>query len=184
MMTISSPRLTEKFAFQGEVHFTKSSYSSLVIQSERYSTEYHNTFINLSTLSIPLSLKYAFPHRKYGLYVQGGINSDYHLSSSTKHLRERVTGNDVHTFPESTAFEVNDYQIGYWGGVGILKSYKGFTGSLSVRYFQMLALIKTGKLYKDGGFTVNNSRISINLVLSKWWEMQKGNFRLIKWLQF
>lgn len=44
MMTISSPRLTEKFAFQGEVHFTKSSYSSLVIQSERYSTEYHNLY--------------------------------------------------------------------------------------------------------------------------------------------
>lgn len=159
LIAISSPRITEKIAFQGELHFLKSSYSSLVeLESP---TEYHDTFIELTTLSIPLSLKYSFPEKKYGIYLQGGINYDYHLSSNTRLLSERVNGNVVNTIPESTAFEINDNQIGYWGGVGILKSYQKFKGSITIRYFQMSALNKTE------GFTSNNNRISLNIILFK-----------------
>jgi len=159
LIAISSPRITEKIAFQGELHLLKSTYSSLVeLESP---TEYHDTFIELTTLSIPLSLKYSFPEKKYGFYLQGGINYDYHLSSDTKLLSEQVIGNVVTTFPENSAFEVNDNQIGYWGGVGILKSYRKFKGSLAIRYFQMTALNKTK------GFTANTNRISLNLILFK-----------------
>ena len=159
LIAISSPRITEKIAFQGELHLLKSSYSSLVeLESP---TEYHDTFIELTTLSIPLSLKYSFPEKKYGIYLQGGINYDYHLSSSTRLLSEQVNGNVVNTFPESSAFEINDNQIGYWGGVGILKSYQKFKGSIGIRYFQMSTLNKTT------GFTANNNRISLNLILFK-----------------
>jgi hypothetical protein len=159
LVAISSPRITERIAFQGELHFLKSSYSSLVeLESP---TEYHDTFIELTTLSIPISLKYSFPEKKYGIYLQGGINYDFHLNSNTRLLSEQVNGNVVNTFPESTAFEINNNQIGYWGGVGILKSYKKFRGSVVIRYFQMSALNKTT------GFTANNNRISINLILFK-----------------
>ncbi|WP_436516384.1 hypothetical protein [Ekhidna sp. To15] len=160
LIAISSPRIAEKIAFQGELHFLKSSYSSLV-ELEGSSTQYHDTFIDLTTLSIPLSLKYSFPEKKYGLYLQGGINYDYHLRSDTRLLSEQVNGNVVNTFPESSAFEVNDNQIGYWGGIGILKSYQKFKGSLAIRYFQMSTLNKTN------GFTANNNRISLNLILYK-----------------
>jgi len=160
LIAISSPRITEKVAFQGELHFLKSSYSSLV-ELEGASTEYHDTFIDLTTLSIPLSMKYSFNGKKYDLYLQGGINVDYHLSSNTKLLSEIVTGNTVNTYPESSAFEINNNQIGYWGGIGILKSYKKFSGSIAIRYFQMPELNKTE------GLTANINRISLNLILFK-----------------
>jgi len=160
LIAISSPRITENVAFQAELHFLKSSYSSLV-KLEGSSTQYHDTFIDLTTLSFPLSLKYSFPEKKYGLYIQGGINYDYHLRSNTQLLSEQVNGNVVNTFPESSAFEVNGNQIGYWGGIGILKSYQKFRGSVAIRYFQMSALNKTT------GFTANNNRISMNLILFK-----------------
>ncbi len=160
LITISSPRITEKIAFQGELHFFKSSYSSLV-ELESTPKGFHDTFIELTTLSIPLSLRYSFPEKKYGLYLQGGINYDFHLSSSTRLLSEQINGNVVNTFPESSAFEVNSNQIGYWGGVGILKSYQKFRGSVAIRYFQMSSLNKTA------GFVANNNRISLNLILFK-----------------
>lgn len=157
---ISSPRIIEKFAFQGEFHFTKSSYSSLVVLNSS-SIKYYDTYIDLSTLSVPLSLKYSFPEKKYGLYLQGGINYDYHIRSDTKLLSESVTGNMVYTFPERSAFEINKNQIGYWGGIGILKSYQKFKASITIRYFEMPALNKTGD------FNASNSRILINLILLK-----------------
>lgn len=160
LIGISSPRILEKLSFQGEVHFIKSSYSSLVVLN-RSSTEYHDTYINLSTLSVPLSLKYSFPEKKYGLYLQGGINYDYQLKSDSKLLTERVIGNVVNTSPESIAFEINNNQIGYWGGIGILRSYQKFKASLAIRYFEMSALNKTGD------FTTRNSHIIINLILFK-----------------
>jgi hypothetical protein len=160
LFDISSPRIAEKIAFQGEVHFIKSSYSSLVIL-DNTSTVYHDTYIDLSTLSVPLSLKYSFHEKEYGLYLQGGINYDYHLISKSKLLSESVTGNVVYTSPERSAFEINKNQIGYWGGIGILKSYQKFKASIAIRYFEMPALNKTGD------FTASNRRILINLILFK-----------------
>jgi len=160
LLSISSPRISERIAFQSEIHFIKSSYSSLVIINN-VSTEYHDTYIDLSTLSVPLSFKYSFPAKKYGLYLQAGINYDYHLNAKSKLLSESVTGNVVNTFPERSAFEINKNQIGYWGGMGILKSYHKFKASIAIRYFGMPAL------NKPGDFTASNSRILINLILFK-----------------
>ncbi|MEQ8239912.1 MAG: outer membrane beta-barrel protein [Cyclobacteriaceae bacterium] len=167
LFAFSFPRITEKISFQGEFHFLKSSYSSLVILESptefisESPTEYHDTFIELSTLTIPFSMKYSFPEKKYGVYLQAGINYDYNLSSNTKLLSERVNGNVVSTFPEGVAFEINDNQIGFWGGVGILKSYQKFRGSIALRYFQMSSFNQTV------GFKANNNRISLNLILLK-----------------
>ena len=52
-------------------------------------------------------------------------------------------------------------QIGYWGGVGILKTYDKFKGSIALRYFHMPSLSETPE------FTANNKRISIHLILMK-----------------
>lgn len=159
LIAISSPRVTERLAFQGEIHFIKSAYSSLIKNGN--STEYHDIYIDLSTLSVPLSLKYSFPEKKYGWYLQGGASYEFHLISDTKRLSEYVIGNVVNTAEEKPAFEVNANQIGYWGGIGILKSYRKFKGSISIRYFQMSPLNKTE------GFSANNNRISFNLILFK-----------------
>ena len=159
-ISISSPRITDKIAFQSELHFMRSSYSSLVIVNGSI-TGYHDTFIDLSTISIPLSFNYRFPEKKYGLYIQFGINFDNHIHSETRLLSEQVAGNVVNTFPETSAFEINSNQVGYWGGIGILKSFSRYKGTIAVRYFQMSTLNKTL------GFTSNNNRISANLILSK-----------------
>jgi hypothetical protein len=128
-------------------------------------TEYHDTYIDLSTLSIPLSFKYSFPEKRFGLYLQGGINYDHHLISKAKLLSEIVihnpSGNVVVTYPERSAFEINKNHFGYWGGIGILRSYQKFKVSIAIRYFEM------PKLNKTVDFKASNSRILINLILFK-----------------
>ncbi len=158
IVAMSSPRISERIAFQGELYFLKSSFSSLALVEE-YSTRYYDTYIDLTTLSMPFSFKYSFLEKKYGFYLQGGLNYDFHFKSNTRVLSEEVNGNVVNTFSETSAFKVNNNQIGYWGGIGIRKSYKRFGGSIAIRYFQMSAL---NKGYE---YTVNNNRISLNLIL-------------------
>ena len=160
MIEISSPRISDKFTLQSEIHFSKSSYSNLVFLSGP-SNRYHETYIDLTTLSIPLSFKYSFPEKTFGMYVQSGINYDYHINSDSRVKTETVTGNVVASFSERTAFDISDNQIGFWGGIGVSKSYKKIQGSIAIRYFQMLSLNNTG------GYTVNNNRISLNLILFK-----------------
>ncbi len=160
LLSISSPRLAERLSFQSEVYVMTSSYSSLVTINESID-EFHDTYIELTTLSVPLSIKYTYLRDNYGFYFQAGMNYDYHLNSSTKLLSEQITGNVVNTFPERTAFEVNKKQLGFFGGAGVLKSYSKFKSSIALRYFQMYSLNATD------GFSSNNNRISINLILFK-----------------
>ncbi len=160
LMAISSPRITENVAFQMEMHFSKSNYSGLV-EINGQSIEYHDTFIDLSTLSFPFSLKYSFKKNNYGFFLQGGLNYDFLLNPETRLLSERIEGNIVNTFPQTEAFEINSNQVGYWGRIGILKPYNKFIGSIGISYFQIPDLNKTE------GFNANNSRISVNLILFK-----------------
>ena len=149
----------EKIALQGELHYSKSSFSDLV-RLDGIRTKFHDTYIKLTRLSIPLSVKYSFPEKKYGFYIQGGINYDYHLSSETRLLSEEVYGSVVNTYPERT-IDIDDNQLGYWAGIGILKTYGKFKGSIAIRYIQMPAIIG------NSVFTARRNQISLNLILFK-----------------
>jgi len=158
-LTISSPRITEDFAFESELHFSRSNYSSLV-KISKTSVIYHDTYITLNTISLPLSLKYLFPEKRYSFYVQAGVNFDYNLSSKTRLLTERVSGMVVETDIEHQAFIINSKQIGYWGGVGIHRSFAKLKAAITVRYFEMSNLSMTR------GLTAHNSQLSINFIIS------------------
>ncbi|MFT7036614.1 MAG: hypothetical protein ACJA2S_005148 [Cyclobacteriaceae bacterium] len=160
ILNISFPRISERIALQGEVHFMKSSYSALV-KLEGSSTQYHDTFIDLSTLSIPLSMKYSFPEKRFGLYLQAGLNYDHHLNASTRLLTEQAYGNVVNTYPERAAFELSNNQFGYWGGIGLHKSYEKFRGGVTIRYVQMSTLNRTEDLF------ANNNKVSLSIILFK-----------------
>lgn len=155
-----SPKLSEKLSLQGEVHFQKSSYNSLVIENKQ-PIDYYETHIKLSTLSVPISAKYNLIQRKYGIYVQGGFNYNYQISSETKLLHERVVGNVVNTSREVPAFDIFHSQIGYWGGGELSKSFEKFKVSIAFRYVYMSPLNITG------GLTAKNDKLTLNLILMK-----------------
>ncbi|MEO1054888.1 MAG: hypothetical protein AAFX87_29915 [Bacteroidota bacterium] len=160
LVIISSPRISEKVAFQGEIHFSRFSYSSLV-ELVGSTTDFHDTFINLSTISLPVSLKYTFFEKTYTLYAQAGISYDYNLRAEARLITESVFDNVVNTSTETSAFVINNGQIGVWGGAGITRSFSDFRASIALRYFQMSEFNRTV------GFTSDISRFSINFILIK-----------------
>lgn len=157
---VSFPRLSESLAFQSELHFLKSNYASL-IEMDGVPLEYHDTFINLNLMSIPLSVKYSLPEKKYGLYFQGGINLDFYFNSNARVFSESIFENVVTTFPESQAFEINKSQFGIWAGAGLRKSLNRYRLDSSIRYTQI-----TGFTDAEGLKTSHN-RISLHLIIFK-----------------
>jgi hypothetical protein len=160
LIAISSPRISEVLAFQGELHFLQSRYSSLVEFTSP--KEYHDTQIDVKTISIPLSLKYSFPEENYGLFLQGGVTFDYHFESNTKLLSERIDGTVVNT-SESTAFDINKNQLGYWGGLGINSIFQKCKIGISLRYYHVPRL-NEDRISNGRDFTANINRVSIHLI--------------------
>lgn len=159
-MAISSPRVSEKFALQPEMHLSRSTYAEHFMLTKRHSVEYHTTNLQLTTLSIPVSLRYAFPERRYGFYVQGGVGFAFHLASKAEYrseekFNEEFNPGNVVDISEGVAFGVNRSQVGYTAGLGLLRNFNGFKGGLSLRYTQL------AKLNQPGDPTPDNSRLSI-----------------------
>lgn len=156
---VFSPRFIENMSLQGELHFLRSTYSSL--KEVSVPPGIHDTFITLNTISLPLSLKYYIKGEKYRLYIQGGINFDFQVSSRARVRSEFFRRNVVSTAPEGRAFNIGSSQVGLWGGVGVMRAYSDFKGELAVRFYNMSDLNATGN------FTSNINRISLNLILFK-----------------
>lgn len=170
LLSVSSPRVSERLSVQTEIHFIKSSFEELVVLDDLF-LNYHDTFIELTTLSIPFSIKYILPKEKFDFYAEGGVIYDYHLKAETRLLSERVRRGIIDTAEESIAFVPTDDQIGLIAGFGALKSFDNFKAGLSIRYAHVLALNSVVSLQFTGttlsGLVVNNNRLSINLILYK-----------------
>lgn len=143
VLAISSPRISERFALQPEIHLTKSDFSGSKIYSlSSYQSEYIDSYIDLTTLSLPISIRYSFLGDKHPIFVQGGINYEYILMSKTNLQLKLVTVNDTYTYPESAAFEINKSNLGFWGGLGVLRSFNRFQLSANIRYYHMMDISK------------------------------------------
>ena len=164
VLGISSPRIAERIALQTELHFIKTSYYSLVEISDFANTAYFDTYIDISTVSLPISIKYYFLGRKLSFFFQGGINFDFNISTNTEVIGELVrvaaNGYTVETV-EGEAFEINKSQLGYWGGIGIIKRLSNFNVSADVRYTMMTKLNLTDE------FSSNNNRLTLSIIISK-----------------
>lgn len=158
LLNIDFPRASERLAFQSELHFSKVSYESSMNTRTYF---YHDIYIDLSTLSIPLSLKYSFFERKYGLYIQGGVNFDYHLIAKSKNLTRFDKGWDNITFLEGVPYIISKEQIGFWGGLGIYRSIQKYEVGLAIRAFYIPGL-RVERVSKS-----TYSNISIDLILLK-----------------
>lgn len=156
--TISSPRFMRRIAFQSEVQVIKSDFYSEVINTYSSGTNYHDTYIDLTTLSVPLSIRYTLSDGQYNLYVNGGINYINNLKWHTWRDSEQLINNTVFT-SNGQAFAVNKQKIGLWCGVGFIKSFNSFKGGLTLRYNWL------NKLNLEE-FVSNMNSISLSLIIT------------------
>jgi len=160
VMDLTFPRVTERVSFLTEVYFTKADFFSSLTVTEGATTNFYDTSISLSTLSIPLSFKYAFPSETLGWYAQVGMNFDYHLKASSVYSQETLVGSVVSTVEDRPAFSVDDSQLGLVFGIGLEKSFNKFKAGLGLRYIIIKQLINSPGLF------TNSRRLSLNLAIT------------------
>lgn len=168
VIAIPLPGTVQRFALQAEAHFFKSSYSALVMRRVGLRTEYHDTFIDVSTVSVPISVRYSKPlSRKHTLQTFAGFNYDSNVLGSTRLLSENIVANVVTTLPETEPFGVNGSQFGVWFGAGLLRSFKKFNVSANIRYSKISTLNKAEQVAILSNLSVRNNRISATIILFK-----------------
>lgn len=161
VVSFTAPRISERFAFQTEAQYSQTAFQSLVVVERSQSQEYHDTYIELSTISVPLSVKYSFPERAIGFFMQGGAQLNFHIDSNSYVLSEEVRDGVVYTSDPAEAMRINDSQVGIWGGIGLQKSFSHFKSNMSLRYIQM------SNLSNVFATKVNTNQIALNLILLK-----------------
>jgi hypothetical protein len=161
----ASPRTSENVTFHSGINFIKSNYSTLYIRKEAQQTEYHESYINLTTFNIPAYLKFAFPTRAVTFSILAGGGLDINTKSYTRVFSEAVVGNPservVVTYPDMEAFEVKQSQIGTMIGIGMQKEFRDFLLSTTIKYIRM------STLSESPGLEVKISRISYGLTITK-----------------
>jgi hypothetical protein len=158
---LSSPRITERVVFQGEVYYSESNFASLINVNGIVLMNYYETRIAFSTISIPLSIKYVIPERAIGMSIQAGMNIDVNFDAEATLYSEEKVDNIITTNPASDAFEISRQQFGVWGGLGLHKSIKGLTTEIGLRYFVMPGLNNSA----DFAVTANRFELKFNLYL-------------------
>ena len=147
-----------RLAFQGEIHLSQSNYSGFVEEEEFSNINLYDTYIDVTSLSIPLSIKLSTQERSVSFFGQVGVSYDQQIASHTEMIHERVAQDEVFTYKD-TAFKIRNGQVGIWAGAGVQKSSNKFSAGLMVRYFQLQSLDDSEALL------VRNNRIGLSIIL-------------------
>jgi hypothetical protein len=158
MVALSSPKVSHRVAFQSEFYLSQVNYSSKRVQQTVGVTRYDDMDIDLTTVSVPMSIRYTFPERTYSLQLNVGFNVDFHLKSKTWVTHE-VVDDGVVTTTNGEPFGIKKTQFGYVAGFGVLRSFSKFKAGLLVRY---VGLPNFSDMI---GFVVEQRKLSLSMII-------------------
>ena len=158
VFVLSSPRFYGRIGLQSEIEYLKSEFFCERINTYPSHTDYHDSYISLTTLAFPQSVRYTLIDRDYKVYVNLGIVLTNYLKRETRLESEVLTGSNVIT-TAGQPFNVVDRPIDYWGGIGISKPFNKFTAGVSFKYIWM-------NNFCTGGFGSDLTHLSLSLIIS------------------
>lgn len=135
-LEMSSPRISERMAFVGEVLLTRQVFSEeyrLEIPSSI--VDYQETVFHLNFLSVNYSLKYRLNARALSPFIQAGGAYDFFINSKTEHIKETVFVKEKEVSTSYiNPFDFKWYQLGFWGAVGISRKWKDYILAARLKY--------------------------------------------------
>jgi hypothetical protein len=159
LFAINFPRIGERIAFQTEVHYFKSSFASSVVIDESFRQHYHDTFFDFTTLSVPVALRYSFTGRNNTFFINAGGYFNHYLQTSTW-LESEIVYEHTVLKSEGVALELKDSEFGFWGGLGLFRSFRPLSVGVTARYFH-----STTNLHPSHLVSVDINRLSLALML-------------------
>ena len=116
-----SPRISERLSFHLSVLYSSPTYKGFTLLQYVGGNYRHFVTIKLSELKVPFGFRYTFPMEAITPYVNAGISSTFHLSTSSYWIKEWEYNGIVDT-AESEAVAITENQRGVWAGAGVLRS--------------------------------------------------------------
>jgi hypothetical protein len=109
---------------------------------------------NLSTINVPLLIRYARPSNKLRPLVNAGIFGAYHVKNEIFHYEAIFENNTIEIIESESGSLINDINMGYNIGAGIeyKLNYKNSL-SLEIRYSNQFGILDS-PLYRTSGFNL------------------------------
>jgi hypothetical protein len=158
--TVSLPFLSDKLALQAEVNYIKSTYSSRKILNDPSVKTYYDSYIQFSTIVIPVSLKYTLTEKKNSVFLMLGPSGNYNFNTTSITSIENVRDGIV-TTTENNELLISKSQLGYWAGIEIRKPFKSFNIGATIRFQRV---VKLNNLIDISAYC---NRFSFSILISK-----------------
>lgn len=158
--------------------FRQSQFEHTLFDVEGTSINYSE---KLSYMDVPVSLKYYFPVKEFGPYLEAGAAFSFLTGALGTTSRD-----DLKDIVNRTDYR-NNSAVGYFGGVGVAYKLKGFNVFLNFRYsFYPDNVNKEGTRYADltnvfkyyyidDDFRMDNWQLKAGLQYSLWYKNRKVN---------
>jgi hypothetical protein len=128
------PRLSERISFAGNLLYLPAKKFYRYTMLEYGIVERNYIEVEMQRLEIPVAIRYTFPERTFTPYLNLGVCSTVQLGRSVIWTREVESTNVVRTYNNEIT-NVKNYQVGIWGGAGIVKSISDkLAATLELRY--------------------------------------------------
>jgi hypothetical protein len=157
---LSSPRVSDKFSLFSEVAYYKAEYDGTVVYDVQLKKTTYDTYMSISTLSIPLAIRYSTVESTLSFFVMSGINYDKYLEWEAKLNTTRVEYGVTTEESELNLLITDESRLGFWGSAGISRTIGAWNASLGVRYYIMNAPLD--KLQQ-----VNSNRVIVTLMITR-----------------
>lgn len=120
-LDVLSPRITERMAFHAEFFYMSSKYRHYSQQENFPSVRRNYVTVEVEQIKIPIGFRYTFREQRFTPYFNLGVSGTVHLNSGSSWVQEVEMSGVVET-AENEAMPITRKQVGFWGGIGVLKS--------------------------------------------------------------
>jgi hypothetical protein len=110
---LDAPINVSDFSFNLGINYSRHGYSySNLTQDADY-----DFVANLSSLKMPVLVRYSLPTNKYRFFIQSGGIVEYNFNKSAHLYQSAIRGNII-TIDRQKVFEINDFRLGFSIGSG------------------------------------------------------------------
>ena len=113
---MDTPILVSDFSFNLGINYSRHgySYNNLTRDAD------YDFVANLSSLKMPVLVRYSLPTNKYRFFVQSGGIVEYHFNKDAHLYKSTINGNII-TIDRTMALKIDDVRFGFSIGVGFEK---------------------------------------------------------------
>lgn len=112
---LDQPILVSDFSLHAELFLSKHAYSyNKLVENKDL-----DFVANLTSLSVPLLLRYAYPSNKFRPFINVGINGAYSIKNETLLYKTTISETTIEINDTESTSLISDIQLGYVVGAGL-----------------------------------------------------------------